>query len=146
MYRGLGWQKLGVMPRHSLSVDGVPSSATHFWKGLRPPADRLSARALGDRAVDRTQEPAGHAGERADAHEIGIGGHPLPGGIRERIWHPGVALIRVVLHDHAPAPRTQKAGERPPIFVLAQLPRERAHHGLRGKTVLQHVFVFNVFL
>ncbi|MFN8623773.1 MAG: GNAT family N-acetyltransferase [Chloroflexota bacterium] len=36
MYRALGWQELGVMPWHSLSVDGVPTAATYFWKDLRP--------------------------------------------------------------------------------------------------------------
>jgi len=35
MYRALGWQELGVMPWHSLSVDGVPTAATYFWKDLR---------------------------------------------------------------------------------------------------------------
>ena len=35
MYRALGWRELGVMPWHSLSVDGVPTAATYFWKDLR---------------------------------------------------------------------------------------------------------------
>lgn len=35
MYRALGWQEMGVMPWHSLSVDGVPTGATFFWKDLR---------------------------------------------------------------------------------------------------------------
>jgi GNAT superfamily N-acetyltransferase len=35
MYRALGWQELGVMPNHALSVDGVPTPTTYFWKDLR---------------------------------------------------------------------------------------------------------------
>lgn len=35
MYRAFGWQEMGAMPWHSLSVDGVPTAATYFWKDLR---------------------------------------------------------------------------------------------------------------
>lgn len=35
MYRALGWQELGVMPNHALTVDGALSPTTYFWKDLR---------------------------------------------------------------------------------------------------------------
>ncbi len=35
MYRSLGWQELGIMPNHALTVDGELSETTYFWKDLR---------------------------------------------------------------------------------------------------------------
>jgi len=35
MYRALGWRDVGVMPWHSLSVDGLPMNKNFFWKDLR---------------------------------------------------------------------------------------------------------------
>jgi GNAT superfamily N-acetyltransferase len=34
VYRRLGWQPAGVVPDHTLGVDGVPGGSTFFWKRL----------------------------------------------------------------------------------------------------------------
>jgi GNAT superfamily N-acetyltransferase len=34
LYEKLGWQRLGVMPRHALLAPGVFSDTTFFWKDL----------------------------------------------------------------------------------------------------------------
>ena len=35
MYVALGWQRLGVIPNHSLTASGRLNPATYFWKDLR---------------------------------------------------------------------------------------------------------------
>ena len=34
LYLGLGWQKVGEIPRYALTPDGVPAAATYFYKDL----------------------------------------------------------------------------------------------------------------
>ena len=34
LYEKLGWQRLGIMPRHALLAPGVYSDTTFFWKDL----------------------------------------------------------------------------------------------------------------
>ena len=35
LYRSLGWHETGVVPNFAMNPDGVPQSATFFWKDLR---------------------------------------------------------------------------------------------------------------
>ena len=35
LYHALGWHETGVVPNYAMNPDGVPQSATFFWKDLR---------------------------------------------------------------------------------------------------------------
>ena len=73
-------------------------------------ATDLRAAAL--RRVDRVEEPARDAAEATRVDEPGRRGQPLPRGVAERVRHPRVAAVRVVLDDDEPAARPQVRGER----------------------------------
>ncbi len=69
--------------------------------------DRKRQRDFG-RAVDRVQEPAGDAVDQARLVEARRGRQAPPAVERDRVRHPRVAVVGVVLDQHEPSPRPER--------------------------------------
>jgi hypothetical protein len=75
--------------------------------------------ALGDGGVDRAEEPARDAPGQPDADEARILREAAPALERDRVRHPRIAPLGVVLDDDEAAAGAEVAGERGEDLELA---------------------------